>query len=135
MSYAGTGTRRLALTVLLVSGGLAGCGGSTTSSDSSATSSGATPVGDGTRVQLVWEPNADPVAGYVVYHGTSTDNATTVASTIAINSAGFNPRSPSVTYTADDLSLVTGATVCFRLRAYNADNALSAWSQAACGTI
>lgn len=90
-----------------------------------------------TLLQLVWQPNNDGVvAGYRVYYGPSGDDATTQASDLALTAANFNPQSPAIAYNAQrDLGLATGQTVCFRLRAYNSQGALSAWSAPACATI
>lgn len=88
-------------------------------------------------LQLAWQPNTDGVvAGYRVYYGPSGDQATTQASDLALTATNFNAQAPSVVYNAQrDLGLVAGQSVCFRLRAYNEQGTLSAWSTPACGTI
>ncbi|MBI3899615.1 MAG: hypothetical protein HY308_15160 [Gammaproteobacteria bacterium] len=88
-------------------------------------------------LQLSWQPNTDVIAGYRVYSGPTVAGATTQESDLTVTgNPNFNSRAPLVTYyAARDLNLKTGDTVCFRLRAYNAANVLSAYSQATCGTI
>lgn len=87
-------------------------------------------------IQLSWQPNADPVAGYRVYFGTSESNATNMLSDISTANRALNSQAPSVTYNAGrDLGLDPGNQACFRLRAYNSTGTLSAWSQADCTTI
>lgn len=98
-----------------------------------------TPAPSGTLqtiLQLGWQPNTDPIAGYIVYFGPAAANTPNVASDLPIASTAFNAQAPTVSYNAaTQLGLQTGDSVCFRLRAYNADGALSNWSPAACGTI
>lgn len=87
-------------------------------------------------LQLAWEPNTDPVAGYRVYYGPTADQATNQASDLAAVSGNFDAQSPNVVYNAQrDLGLSSGANVCFRLRAYDQSGALSDWSAAACANI
>lgn len=87
-------------------------------------------------VQLRWQANADSIAGYIVYYGPSADQTSVQVSDLSPSSAGFNPQSPSVTYNSRrDLGLHPGSNVCFRLRAYNSQQALSPWSAPACATI
>lgn len=87
-------------------------------------------------LQLSWQPNADPVAGYRVYFGTSESSATNMLSDISTANRALNSQAPSVTYNAGrDLGLDPGSEACFRLRAYNSTGTLSEWSQAACTTI
>lgn len=130
--------------ILAVIGVTACSGGGTTTTSSPSSSSGVSvqgplpPVGPGeSLLQLAWQPNSDGVvAGYRVYYGPSGDQATTQASDLALTAANFNAQAPSVVYNAQrDLGLVAGQSVCFRLRAYNEQGTLSAWSTPACGTI
>lgn len=96
-------------------------------------SSGPAPATD-TVVSLTWQPNTDAIAGYIVYYGPTPEAATTLAVQLAL--ASFNGAPPNVRFNAGrDLGLAHGDGVCFRLRAYNDANVLSAWSAAACGTI
>lgn len=89
-----------------------------------------------TTVALTWQPNSDPIAGYVVYYGPTPEAATTLATQLSLSSNGMNPQAPSVSFNAGtDLGLNYGDSVCFRLRAYNSANVMSDWSGAACGTI
>lgn len=84
------------------------------------------------ELTLSWQPSADPVAGYRVYFG-PTDDATTPLSEIRAEDL---PAAPAVTYNAGtQLGLNHGDRVCFRVRAYDDDGALSNWSQPTCTTI
>ena len=123
--------------------GLTACsGGGTTQPSSSSTGvsvQGPLPAaGPGeSLLQLAWQPNNDGVvAGYRVYFGPSGDQATTQATDLALTAANFNAQAPSIVYNAQrDLGLSAGQNVCFRLRAYNQQGTLSAWSAATCATI
>lgn len=87
-----------------------------------------------TTVTLSWQPNSDPIAGYIVYYGPTADGATTLATQLSLSS--IDPQAPSVSFNAGtDLGLNYGDGICFRLRAYNSANVMSDWSGAACGTI
>ena len=135
--------RLLIIAVVTLTLGACNNGDPTTSGDASNPSdvggqSPLPPAAPGeTLLQLVWQPSNDGVvAGYRVYYGATGDDATTQASDLALNASSFNPRSPTIAYNAQrDLGLSTGETVCFRLRAYNSQGALSAWSAPACATI
>lgn len=84
-------------------------------------------------LQLSWESNPDPVAGYRVYFGTTAGGATTHLSDLTIASRALNSQAPSVTYNAGrDLGLDPGSQACFRLRAFNSEGVLSDWSHSAC---
>ena len=74
-------------------------------------------------IYFAWQPHPDStVTGYMIYYGPSVAAATTVASNQPIDSPGFNPQAPSVSFNpATDLGLQAGDTVCFRLKAYNPD--------------
>lgn len=133
--------------VPLLVGSLAACsdgsGPGTSASDAPAPGSPAqvyTPPEPGTAtdvvLQLSWQPNPDPVAGYRVYFGTTADDATAQLTDIAIANRALNSQAPSVTYNAGrDLGLDPGSQACFRLRAYNSEGVLSGWSQPACTSI
>lgn len=87
-------------------------------------------------LQLVWQPNADNVAGYRVYYGDNAEQATNQASDLAVTATNFNAQAPYVIYNAQrDLGLASGNNVCFRLRAYDQSGTLSDWSAPACATI
>ncbi len=87
-----------------------------------------------TMLALSWLPTSD-VSGYIIYYGPTEDTATTVASTLPIESGHFNPSSPSIEYNAGfDLGLDHGASVCFRIRSYN-DTGISVFSGPVCGSI
>ncbi|HEY8554978.1 MAG TPA: fibronectin type III domain-containing protein [Burkholderiales bacterium] len=89
-----------------------------------------------TTVSLTWAPNTDPIAGYRVYYGPTAESATTLAVQLDLATHPFGDQPPHVEFNAGtDLGLKHGDTVCFRLRAYNAANVMSDWSDAACGTI
>lgn len=112
---------------------------SSTSSSSSDVSAQAPlpPVGPGeSLLQLAWQPNNDGVVtGYRVYFGPTADEATTQASDLGPNTINFNAQAPAIVYNAQrDLGLIAGQNVCFRVRAYNDQGALSAWSAPVCGS-
>ncbi|BAU48115.1 hypothetical protein SVA_1553 [Sulfurifustis variabilis] len=87
-------------------------------------------------LQLTWQPNSDPVAGYRVYFGTTPEGATAQLSDLAVANRALNSQAPSVSYNAgNDLGLDPGSQACFRLRAYNSEGVMSDWSQPACATI
>lgn len=123
---------------------LASCsgGGSNAGTSSTAAPVGAQaplpPAGPGeSLLQLAWQPNTDGVvAGYRVYYGPTANEATTQASDLSLTAANFNAQAPAVVYNAQrDLGLVAGQDVCFRLRAYNDQGTLSAWSTPVCASI
>jgi hypothetical protein len=94
------------------------------------------PPATDTLLEITWEPNSENVAGYMVYHGPTSDTATVVATNFTIGSAGFNAQAPAASYYAKrDLNLAAGSTVCFRVRAYYSMTVLSDWSQAVCATV
>lgn len=136
----------MALRVLIVIGvvALAACSGAELGSGTGTSSSGVNaqaplpPLAPGeSLLQLAWQPNNDGVvAGYRVYYGPTGEDATNQASDLALDSAYFNAQAPAVVYNAQrDLGLVAGQQVCFRLRAYNNQGALSPWSAPVCGTV
>lgn len=135
---------RWLLLVLVWAALSAGCSGGSTETVSDGSPVGSAPPAGSpdpvpatdTIVSLTWQPNTDPVAGYIVYYGPTAEAATTLAVQLALQADPFDGGPPSVAFNAGrDLSLNHGDTVCFRLRAYNAANVLSDWSAAACGTI
>ena len=87
-------------------------------------------------IYVAWQPHSDPtVTGYVIYYGPSVAAATTVASDQRIDDPNFDPQAPSVSYDlAAQLGLQDGDTVCFRLKAYNADGE-SGFSSGICTTV
>jgi len=106
---------------------LTGCGASVSSSSSNSTQ---TVQKD---ILLSWNPNPDLVAGYIVYYGSDEATATTTASVLSVSDAQFDASSPSMVYNFQtDLNMDVGASVCFRIRAYNDAGDLSDWSQAIC---
>lgn len=136
----------MALRLLLVISvaALAACSGAGPDGSADASSSGVSaqtplpPFAPGeSLLQLAWQPNNDGVvAGYRVYYGPTSNDATVQASDLALNAAYFNPQAPAVIYNAQrDLGLVAGQNVCFRLRAYNNQGTLSPWSAPVCGTV
>ena len=96
--------------------------------------------GEFTRVEvrtlhLAWNPNPGAIDGYIIYFGPSADTASTQVSDISLTAPGFDPLAPAVEYDADaDLGLSAGDTVCFRLKAYNA-NGTSGFSEGVCITL
>lgn len=139
---------RHAFWVSLLVGSLAACnqGSTSLSTDTTPIGNGSTTVAEavpitpgtatGISLQLRWQANTDPVAGYRVYFGGAATNASTQVSDLPLASSTLDPAAPAVTLNAGrDLGLDPGASVCFRLRAYNDQGALSDWSPAACTTI
>ena len=136
---------------LLLSAAMIGCGGGSPTSSNTTTAPSTSPIGSGSGtdspgnpgtggtdslLQLVWQPNTDAIAGYIIYYGPTADTATVQASRLAIGSSGFNAQAPAANYyAARDLNLSQGSNVCFRLRAYNSSDTLSGWSSAACASI
>jgi len=114
----------------------AGCGGSGLTGPSSAGTSLASPFAAAGSIYVAWQPHPDPtVTGYTIYYGPSVATATTVASNQPVGSPGIDPQAPFVSFDpAIDLRLRPGDTVCFRLKAYNADGE-SDFSNGACITI
>ncbi|MBI3897694.1 MAG: hypothetical protein HY308_05275 [Gammaproteobacteria bacterium] len=113
---------------------IAGCGNSTSGSTAGEAAAGKAKL-SATQLDLKWNPNTDTITGYLVYYGRSSDDTPTLLSDISLDSPGFNPKTPSVSYIAErDLSLTTGDFVCFRLKAY-ARGLESAFSESTCGTI
>jgi hypothetical protein len=125
----------------LSSGLLAACSGDTSSTapDTNSPAVLSSNAGNGATqatIRINWQPNTDPVAGYVVYYGPTPDTATTTAAELPVTNTAFNAVAPSVSFNAgQDLGLRDGQSVCFRLRAYNSSNTLSDWSAPACGVI
>jgi len=110
---------------------LTGCGASVSSSGSNSTQT----VQVQKDILLSWDPNPDLVAGYIVYYGSDAATATTTASILSVSDAQFNASSPSMGYNFQtDLNMDAGASVCFRIRAYNDAGDLSDWSQAICNS-
>lgn len=122
--------------------GDAGAGG-TSGGDAGGTIPGGTASGDtrsepstaATLLKLSWQPNADFVAGYLVYYGSRADDTPALASDLRVGSSDFSAQAPSVTYDPARLGFPAGAQICFRVRAYNDARAVSDWSTAACEVI
>ena len=88
-----------------------------------------------TTISLSWQPNTDPIKGYLVYYGPTEQAVATLAVQMSLASNTFDIQTPGITFNAGrDLGLQHGDSVCFRLRAYN-DAGMSDWSPAACGSI
>jgi len=80
-----------------------------------------------------WRPAPEPVAGYIVYYGSTADSATVLLSDLAAGS--YDPTAPSVSYDPTrDLGVSAGSSVCFRIFAYDASRTLSNTSQLECLT-
>ena len=89
----------------------------------------------GTSQSLIvaWQPAPEPVAGYIVYYGSTADTATVLLSDLPAGS--YDPAAPSVSYDpARDLGVSSGSPVCFRIFAYDATRTLSSTSQLECLT-
>lgn len=97
--------------------------------------SGENDIATDTMLTLAWLPNTDPVEGYIVYHGSTPETAENLTVEMPVEALA-DEQAPSVSFNAGtDLSLRYGDSVCFRLRAYNAADVLSDWSEAACATL
>jgi hypothetical protein len=84
------------------------------------------------QITLLWDKNLDFVTGYKVYKGASTDMVSEVLSDIPLETQGFDPETPSISYhVRDDLGLALGEDQCFKVKAYN-DYGLSEFSGVAC---
>jgi hypothetical protein len=88
------------------------------------------------QLTLTWKPSSGSIQGYKVYYGTTANSAITELSDIPNTlSTSFNPAIPKIQYDSwYALRLLSGDSVCFKIRAYNADG-LSGWSLPICGTI
>lgn len=88
-----------------------------------------------TKLTVTWNANPGTVDGYIVYFGPSVSAVTSEATNITAFAGSFDPANPTIEYDSwYDLSLRLGDSVCFKLRAYNADG-LSDWSLPACTTV
>lgn len=88
-----------------------------------------------TVLHLAWNPHPNAVDGYITYFGPSVSTASTLLSDLAVTSPNFDPQAPAVEYDAAvDLGLSTGDTVCFCLKAYNADGT-SGFTEGVCVTL
>jgi len=114
---------RIAAVVVFACVFLAACGGGLGS-------------GGSHSIHVAWQPHPDPsVTGYVIYYGPNIAEANTVASNQPIDSLGFNPQAPSVSFEpVANLGLQPGDTVCFRLKAYNPDGE-SGFSSGSCTKV
>lgn len=100
-------------------------GGTTTSPDTVAN----------TKLTVSWKPNPESVNGYIVYFGPSASAVTNETTDVKAFAGSFDPAKPAIEYDSwYDLGLRLGDSVCFKLRAYNADG-LSDWSLPACTTV
>jgi hypothetical protein len=87
------------------------------------------------ELTLTWQAGKETLEGYQIYYGSSPETATREISDIKAFSGSFDFSAPSIQYVSwSDLGLQPGNTVCFKIRAYNADG-MSDWSTAVCGVI
>lgn len=87
-----------------------------------------------TIVRLQWNPSTESISGYIVYYGSTPEDATNLA--VQLAQGEFDAQAPSVSFNAGrDLGLNHGESVCFRLRAYGAGDIVSDPSDAACSTV
>jgi hypothetical protein len=88
------------------------------------------------KLTLSWKPSTGSIQGYKVFYGTTASSATAELSDIPNTlSTSFNPATPAIKYDSwYTLRLLSGDSICFKIRAYNADG-LSNWSLPICGTI
>jgi hypothetical protein len=109
----------------------------TTSNATQGSTSGSTSsdlLGD-TALTLTWQADNETLEGYQIYYGSSPETATREISDIKAFSGSFDFSAPLIQYASwSDLGLQPGNTVCFKVRAYNADG-VSDWSAAVCGVI
>jgi hypothetical protein len=88
-----------------------------------------------TELTLTWQATSETLEGYLIYYGASPETVTQQISDIKAFSGSFDFAAPSLQYASwSDLGLQPGNTVCFKIRAYNADG-MSDWSQAVCSMI
>lgn len=87
-------------------------------------------------VDAAWIANPDSPDGYLVYAGATDGSATTLVKTLGKGIANWNPASPAVQLTSNDLVGAIGgaAQVCVRVRAYNAGG-VSIASDATCAAL
>ena len=87
-------------------------------------------------LNIAWSPYPGAAAGYYVYFGPTTDTATTFASDLAIDTANFDASTPSISYQPEiDLGVNNGATVCFRILAYDTARVPYEWSEVQCRVV
>jgi len=95
-------------------------------------SAGSTP----NTLNIAWSPYPGTAAGYFVYYGPTTDTANTLASDLAIGTANFDSSAPSISYQPTlDLGMNTGATVCFRIYAYDTARVPYEWHEVQCRVV
>ncbi|MFQ5469219.1 MAG: Ig-like domain-containing protein [Gammaproteobacteria bacterium] len=87
-----------------------------------------------TLITLSWLPNAENVLGYEIYFGPDAVTTPDIASVVTMNTAGFNPLSPTAKFTSSGLGLTNGNQFCFRLKAYNSFGS-SDFSGAVCSSL
>jgi hypothetical protein len=87
------------------------------------------------KLTLTWQADNETLEGYQVYFGASPETVTQEISDIKAFSGSFDFSAPSIQYASwSDLGLQPGKTICFKIRAYNADG-MSDWSAAVCSVI
>jgi hypothetical protein len=88
------------------------------------------------QMTLTWKPSSGNIQGYKVFYGATASSAITELSDIPNTlSTSFNPAIPKIQYDSwYTLRLLSGDSVCFKIRAYNADG-LSDWSLPICVTV
>ena len=83
-------------------------------------------------IHVTWSPYPGTISGYIIYYGSTSTTATSLASDVPIGTANFDPAAPAVSYQARDLGLSPGNAVCFQIFAYDTAHALYNWSEVQC---
>jgi len=84
-----------------------------------------------------WSPNppADAVQGYILFAGPSEDASDQQVSAVEVTQSDFDPAAPTVEFDSwNDLGLLLGDQVCFRVKAYNSAGT-SDYSEPACAVV
>jgi hypothetical protein len=93
------------------------------------------PEPEDTTLTLTWKADTETLDGYLVYYGSTPETATHQISDIKAYAGSFDFAAPALQYASYyDLGLQPGNSICFKVRAYNA-NGMSDWSEAVCGVI
>ena len=116
-------------------GALEAIGAATSAAILSVTTSAQTEIA-GSALNISWSPYPGTAAGYYVYYGPTTDTATTLASDLAIGTANLDTSAPSISYQPElELGVNAGATVCFRIYAYDTARVPYEWSDVQCRIV
>lgn len=70
-------------------------------------------------LKLTWDPSPSIVSGYIIYFKTKSHARYKYMRKLIIAKGQVNPAAPSYNFKANTLGLITGDTLCFRVKAYN----------------